>query len=65
VYSLRAKDTPTVSTPLTWDEVAATGESGDPQTLRFSHSQALSRVEEHADLFAPVLTQQQTLPKLE
>lgn len=65
VYSLRAKQTPTVSTPLTWDEVAATSKSGDPETLRFSHSQALSRVVEHNDLFAAVLTQQQTLPELE
>ncbi|CAN5738282.1 hypothetical protein BH23ACT12_BH23ACT12_20480 [soil metagenome] len=34
-YSLRAKDTPTVSTPITWDEVAATEKSKDPHDLRF------------------------------
>ena len=64
VYSLRARQTPTVSTPLLWEEVAATGQSGDPQSLRFSHSQMLERVEEQRDLFAPVLSIQQTLPKL-
>jgi bifunctional non-homologous end joining protein LigD len=64
VYSLRAKQTPTVSTPITWDEVTATEKSGDPGDLKFTHSDALDRVEEHGDLFAPVLSQKQTLPKL-
>ena len=62
VYSLRAKQTPTVSTPLTWDEVAATEKSGDPDDLKFTYTDALQRVDEHSDLFAPVLTQKQTLP---
>ncbi|HJQ42287.1 MAG TPA: non-homologous end-joining DNA ligase [Jatrophihabitantaceae bacterium] len=48
-YSLRARDEPTVSTPLTWDEVA----SG--QELRFVAGEVLDRVEEFGDLFAPVL----------
>ncbi|HEX2054734.1 MAG TPA: non-homologous end-joining DNA ligase [Actinomycetota bacterium] len=65
VYSLRAKQTPTVSTPLRWDEVEATAGSGDPEQLRFTYAQALDRVAEHGDLFAPVLTQQQTLPALQ
>ena len=64
VYSLRAKETPTVSTPITWDEVIATEKSGEPRDLKFSHSDALDRVDEHGDLFAPVLSQKQTLPKL-
>ncbi len=64
VYSLRAKQTPTVSTPLTWDEVAATEKSGDPDDLKFTYADALQRVDEHSDLFAPVLTQKQTLPQL-
>ncbi|HEX2180588.1 MAG TPA: non-homologous end-joining DNA ligase [Actinomycetota bacterium] len=65
VYSLRAKETPTVSTPITWDEVEATAKERDPAKLRFTSEDALSRIEGHGDLFAPVLTQQQTLPKLQ
>lgn len=61
-YSLRARERPTVSTPLTWDEVAA-GSEGDLD-LRFEHTDALRRVEEHGDLFADVLTQEQELPAL-
>ena len=49
-YSLRAKDTPTVSTPLTWDEVAAGG------AISFTAAEVLERVEEHGDLWAPVLS---------
>jgi bifunctional non-homologous end joining protein LigD len=48
-YSLRAKDAPTVSTPVTWDEVAA----GKP--LSFTSAQVLERVEQHGDLFAGTL----------
>ena len=48
-YSLRAKSTPTVSTPVTWDEVAA-GEH-----LSFTAAEVLDRVDEHGDLFAGVL----------
>jgi bifunctional non-homologous end joining protein LigD len=49
-YSLRARPHPTVSTPLTWDEVAAGG------TLSFSAPDVLERVAEHGDLFAAVLS---------
>ncbi len=48
-YSLRAKPTPTVSTPLTWDEVA----SGEH--LSFTTDEVLDRVDQHGDLFAPAL----------
>jgi bifunctional non-homologous end joining protein LigD len=64
VYSLRAKETPTVSTPLTWDEVVATEKSKKPEDLKFSYAGALDRIDRHGDLFAPVLTQQQSLPEL-
>jgi bifunctional non-homologous end joining protein LigD len=64
VYSLRAKDRPTVSTPITWDEVRACHESGDPEDLVFDSEQVLARVEEHGDLFAPVISLRQDLPKL-
>ena len=64
VYSLRARPRPTVSTPVTWDEVRATAESGDPDELVFDAADVRARVEEHGDLFEPVLTLKQRLPKL-
>jgi bifunctional non-homologous end joining protein LigD len=60
VYSLRARERPTVSTPLTWDEV----EAGDPDVLVFEAGDVLERVEEHGDLFAPVAHVEQPLPDL-
>ena len=60
VYSLRARERPTVSTPLTWDEV----EEGDPDALVFEADDVLRRVEEHGDLFEPVATLKQQLPDL-
>lgn len=64
VYSLRAKEQPTVSTPLEWKEVLDAEGSKDSSSLRFIHEDVLSRVEQKGDLFAPVLTQKQKLPKL-
>jgi bifunctional non-homologous end joining protein LigD len=64
VYSLRARERTTVSTPVEWDEVRACAESGDPQDLVFDHGAVLQRVEEHGDLFAPVLSLVQPLPNL-
>ncbi|HEY7049164.1 MAG TPA: non-homologous end-joining DNA ligase [Jatrophihabitantaceae bacterium] len=49
-YSLRARPTPTVSTPLTWDEVA----SG--KTLRFTAPEVLERVDDLDDVFADTLS---------
>jgi bifunctional non-homologous end joining protein LigD len=63
VYSLRAKERPTVSTPVTWEEVDACLESGDPARLVFEWDQVLERVESQGDLFAPVLTLKQELPR--
>jgi bifunctional non-homologous end joining protein LigD len=60
VYSLRAKDRPTVSTPVTWDEVAACSDAAD---LRFEQDEVLNRVQRDGDLFAPVLTLVQELPR--
>jgi bifunctional non-homologous end joining protein LigD len=60
VYSLRARERPTVSTPLAWDEV----EAGDPEALVFEADDVLERVDEHGDLFAPVEQLQQRLPDL-
>jgi len=62
VYSLRARDRPTVSTPVSWDEVEAVIASGDPEELAFDSAQVLERVAERGDLFAPVATLEQELP---
>ena len=63
VYSLRALPQPTVSTPLTWQEVEAVLESRDPGDLVFTSADVLERVAEHGDLFAGVLDLRQTLPE--
>ncbi|MGH9102208.1 MAG: non-homologous end-joining DNA ligase [Acidimicrobiales bacterium] len=55
VYSLRARPSPTVSTPLRWEEVTAVAEGAAPETLRFVAPEALRRVSQEGDLFAPVL----------
>jgi bifunctional non-homologous end joining protein LigD len=62
VYSLRAREQPTVSTPVSWDEVEAAAASGDPDDLRFTSDDVLARVAEHGDLFAPVAVLEQPLP---
>src|SRR6476469_2282095 len=64
VYSLRAKDQPTVSTPVSWQEVENCLKKGDPELLVFTADQALKRVEKLGDLFEPVLKLTQKLPSL-
>jgi bifunctional non-homologous end joining protein LigD len=64
VYSLRAREHPTVSTPVTWDEVERTLKKKDAASLVFEAPQVLQRVEKTGDLFEPVLTLKQKLPKL-
>ncbi len=64
VYSLRAKERPTVSTPVTWEEVAGCLKKKDPELLVFTADQALKRVEKFGDLFVPVIKLKQKLPKL-
>ncbi|HEY9558950.1 MAG TPA: non-homologous end-joining DNA ligase [Acidimicrobiales bacterium] len=59
VYSLRARPRPTVSTPVTWDEVDAAA-AGEP--LSFESAEVIARVADHGDLFAPALTLEQHLP---
>jgi bifunctional non-homologous end joining protein LigD len=64
VYSLRAKARPTVSTPLSWDEVEAILDSGDPDTAVYDSDDVLARVDKHGDLFEPVAKLKQKLPEL-
>ena len=64
VYSLRATERPTVSTPLHWDEVRSALDGGDPGALRFEAGDVLRRIAERGDLFAPVLSLAQQLPSL-
>ncbi|HSH94191.1 MAG TPA: non-homologous end-joining DNA ligase [Roseimicrobium sp.] len=64
VYSLRAKAHPTVSTPVTWKEVAAALKKKSARLLTFETTDVLTRVRKHGDLFAPVLTLRQKLPAL-
>jgi bifunctional non-homologous end joining protein LigD len=64
VYSLRARERPTVSTPLAWEEVAALAEGGDPESVHMSPAQVLARVAEQGDLFAEAASLEQGLPRL-
>jgi len=64
VYSLRAREHPTVSTPVKWEEVEQTLKKQDATLLVFEASQVLERVQTMGDLFEPVLTLKQKLPKL-
>ena len=65
VYSLRAKERPMVSTPVTWQEVEKCHKQEDAKLLSFETEAALQRVEKHGDIFEPVLKLKQKLPKLE
>ena len=62
VYSLRAVERPSVSTPLEWDEVSAALDSRDPARLSFTPEQVLERIGRLGDLFAGVLSLVQELP---
>ncbi|HEX2044728.1 MAG TPA: non-homologous end-joining DNA ligase [Gaiellaceae bacterium] len=62
-YSLRATAWPTVSTPVTWEEIERAASTGRAELLTFEPAAVLARVEEHGDLFAPVLELEQTLPR--
>jgi bifunctional non-homologous end joining protein LigD len=62
VYSLRAKERPTVSTPVEWKEVERALKRDDPDVLTFEAKDVLKRVEKQGDLFKPVAELKQKLP---
>jgi bifunctional non-homologous end joining protein LigD len=58
-YTLRARSTPAVSAPVTWDEVAG---CTDPDQLRFELSDMPGRLAEHADLLGGLLNPRRARP---
>lgn len=64
VYSMRARERPTVSTPVTWEEVERAFKKKDASLLVFEAGQTVKRVEKLGDLFAPLLKLKQRLPDL-
>ena len=64
VYSLRAREKPTVSFPLEWKELKDLARQDDPEKLQVMHSEAVSRAEKQGDLFREVLVKKQKLPHL-
>jgi bifunctional non-homologous end joining protein LigD len=63
-YSLRARERPTVSTPLEWDEVRGALDGGDPDALAFDADAVRARVADRGDLFADVVSLTQKLPAI-
>jgi bifunctional non-homologous end joining protein LigD len=61
-YSLRARSQPTVSTPVTWDELEAAVDAADADALTFTTADVLERVERVGDLYAENLEREQRLP---
>jgi bifunctional non-homologous end joining protein LigD len=64
VYSLRAMERPTVSTPVTWDEVSQWAARKSTARPSFETEAVIKRVEKLGDLFEPVLKMKQKLPRL-
>jgi bifunctional non-homologous end joining protein LigD len=63
-YTLRAREHPTVSTPVTWEEVERARRRKKPEALRFEADDVLKRVNDVGDLFAATLTLKQRLPRI-
>ena len=64
VYSLRARERPTVSTPVSWEEVEAAHKKKKAAALVFEAKDTIARFEKLGDLFSPLLTLRQHLPKV-
>jgi bifunctional non-homologous end joining protein LigD len=63
VYSVRARERPTVSAPVSWDEVQSCLDAKDPELLTFTTHQVLDRVAADGDPFAVLLSLSQQLPR--
>jgi bifunctional non-homologous end joining protein LigD len=64
VYSVRAREQPTVSTPVDWEEVAECRARDDPELVTFDTEAVLNRARERGDLFADVVSLRQRVPAL-
>ena len=64
VYSLRARNEPTVSTPVEWAELTTALKKKDPDRLKFLAPDVIKRVDKIGDLFEPVLKLKQKLPAM-
>ncbi len=64
VYSVRARERPTVSTPVDWEEVSACRRHDDAAAITFDTDALLARVAERGDLFADVVSLRQQVPGL-
>jgi bifunctional non-homologous end joining protein LigD len=62
VYSVRARERPTVSAPVSWEEVQRCHDAGDPHFLNFDTARVLERVAAEGDPFASLLSLRQALP---
>jgi bifunctional non-homologous end joining protein LigD len=63
VYSVRARERPTVSTPVSWDEIQDCRDARDPDLLTFTTDEVLARVAAEGDPFAMLLSTRQALPR--
>jgi bifunctional non-homologous end joining protein LigD len=63
-YSLRAREKPTVSTPVTWEELEEALNAERAEMLTFTADQVVERVGEKGDLFEPVRSLKQRLPAM-
>jgi bifunctional non-homologous end joining protein LigD len=64
VYSVRARERPIVSTPVSWEEVERCRRQRDPELLTFDTERVLQRIAEQGDLFAPLESVEQQLPRI-
>ena len=63
-YSMRGKERPMVSTPVTWDEVSDALDGKDPDALTFEAPDVLDRIGQVGDVYLPNLELEQVLPAL-
>ena len=64
VYSLRAREKPMVSCPLSWEELETLAGEGKPEKFLIAPAKAVERCEKSGDLFREVLVKEQRLPHL-